>query len=88
MKDKDRQAFVHSKMEAIQFNAAVTERIQEQKTIAARNFKKRNLELCASTRAVKMKKERDEKRTKTLIAVEQKPHDQMISLYGKKKWTC
>jgi hypothetical protein len=59
MKDKDRQVFVHSKMEAIQFNAAVTKRIQEQKTIAARNFKKRNLELCPSTRAVKMKKERD-----------------------------
>jgi hypothetical protein len=32
-----------------------------------------------------MKNERDEKRTETLIAVEQKPHDQMISLYEKEK---
>ncbi len=85
MKDKDRQAFVHSKMEAIQFNAAVTETIQGRKEKAARNFKKRNMELCASTRAAKMKKERDEKRTETLIAVEEKPHDQLITLYEKEK---
>jgi len=40
MKDKDRQAFVHSKMEAIQLHAAVTEKNRERKSLAARSFKK------------------------------------------------
>ncbi len=32
-----------------------------------------------------MKKERDEKRAETILAVEQKPYNQMISLYEKQK---
>jgi hypothetical protein len=32
-----------------------------------------------------MKKERDGKRIEILIAVEQKPHDQVITLYEKEK---
>ncbi len=57
MKNKDKQASVHSKMEAIQFNAEVSDNIELSKKLAKRSFKKRNPELCAATRAVKLKKE-------------------------------
>ena len=85
MKDKDKQALVHSKMEAIQFNAEVTDHIEQSKQLAKRSFKKRNPEICAATRAVKLKKERDESRVETLILLDQKPHAQLISIYDKKK---
>jgi hypothetical protein len=85
MKDKDKQALVHSKMEAIQFNAEVTDHIEQSKQLAKRSFKKRNPEICAATRAVKLKKERDESRVETLILLDQKPHAQLISIYDQKK---
>jgi hypothetical protein len=85
MKDKDKQALVHSKMEAIQFNVEVSETIELSKQLAKRSFKKRNPELCAATRAVKLKKERDESRAETLLLVEQKPHTQIITMYDRKK---
>jgi hypothetical protein len=85
MKDKDKQALVHSKMEAIQFNAEVSENIELSKQLAKRSFKKLNPELCAATRAVKLKKERDESRDETLLLVEQKPHTQFITMYDRKK---
>ncbi len=67
MKDKDTQALVHSKMEVIQFKAEVTDHIEQSKQVAKRSFKKRNPELCAATRAVKLKKEQDEVRWKHLF---------------------
>jgi hypothetical protein len=85
MKDKGKQALVHSKMEAIQFNAEVSENIELSKQLAKRSFKKRNPELCAATRAVKPKKERDESHAETLLLVEQNPHTQIITMYDRKK---
>jgi hypothetical protein len=52
MKDKEKQAFVHSKMEAILFNHEVNQKIELSKELAKRDFKKRNPELCATTRSV------------------------------------
>jgi hypothetical protein len=52
MKDKDKQALLHSKMEAIQFNVEVSETIELSKQLAKRSFKNQNPELCAATRAV------------------------------------
>jgi hypothetical protein len=59
MKDKEKQAFVHSKMEAILFNNEVNQKIKLLKELAKRNFKRRNPELFATTRSVKLKVERD-----------------------------
>jgi hypothetical protein len=85
MKDKDKQALVHSKMEAIQFNVEVTEKIEQCKMSSICDFKKRNPELCAVSRAVKLKKEREDFQAETLLLLEQKPHAQLISAYDQKK---
>ncbi len=69
----------------IQFNAEVSDNIKLSKKSAKRPFKKRNPELCATTSAVKLKKERDESHAETLILVDQKPHAQLISIYDQKK---
>ncbi len=76
---------MHLKMEAIQFNVEVTEKIEQSKTSSKRIFKKQNPEICAATRALKVKKERDDSRNETLILVEQKPHTQLISAYEMEK---
>jgi hypothetical protein len=85
MKDKDKQALVHSKMEAIQFNVEVTEKIELSKISSKRAFKKRKPELCAAARSQKLKMERDDIRNETLLLVDQKPHAQLISSYDQRK---
>jgi ethanolamine ammonia-lyase large subunit len=77
MKNKNQQAHIHSKMEAIQSSISVKEQIQASQLLAKRLFKKRNLQLCAIERAKKLKKERDDSQAETLLLVEQMPHMQL-----------
>jgi len=74
MKNKDQQAFVHSKREAIHNNVEVRKRVQSSLDASKRQFKKRNMELDSNVRATKAKKERDDSRIATLHDVLQKPH--------------
>jgi hypothetical protein len=71
MKNKEQQAFIHSKKESIQSHNEVTKKIEEIKMESKRNFTKRNLEFCAQTRNKKLKVERDERRAQAAIAIEQ-----------------
>jgi hypothetical protein len=71
MKNKEQQAFIHSKMESIQSHKEVTKKVEEIKMESKCNFTKRNLELCAQTRTKKLKVERDERRAQAAIAIEQ-----------------
>jgi hypothetical protein len=74
MKNKDQQAFVYSKIEAKHNNIKVREKVESSKQSAKRQFKKRNMELDSTVRAVKAKKERDDSRVKTLKFVQRKVH--------------
>jgi hypothetical protein len=78
MKNKEQQAFVHSKLEAKKNNIEVCERVEKSKTLSKRQFKKRNLELDSTVRAVRAKKERDDKRIETLQFVKQKLHVDLV----------
>jgi hypothetical protein len=71
MKNKNQQAHVHSKMEAIQSSISVKEQILLAKLL----LKKCSLQLCAIERTKKLKKKRDGSRAETLLLVEQKPHN-------------
>ncbi len=66
MKDKDKQALVHSKTEAIMFNSEVAECVEKSKQLAKRKFTNRNPEVCAATRSVRLKIERDSSQATTL----------------------
>ena len=85
MKDKDKQALVHSKMEAIMFNSEVVECVERSKQLAKRKFTNRNPEVCAATRSVRLKIERDSSRAATLSNLEEKPHIQLVTAYDQKK---
>jgi hypothetical protein len=61
MKNKEQQAFVHSKMEAIQCNVHVSEIIKERNIEAKR---KMNTVHNAESRAKRLKEERDDRRDK------------------------
>ena len=74
MKNKDQQAFVHSKIEAKHNNIEVRERVQDSKQSSKRQFKKRNMELDSTVRALRAKKERDDSRVNTLQFVQRKVH--------------
>jgi len=73
MKNKGQQAFVHSKMEAKRSNIEVRERVEKSQEASKRAFKKRNMELDSTVRAVKAKTERDGSRMETMLFVQQKP---------------
>jgi hypothetical protein len=75
MKNKNQQAHVHSKMEAIQSSTSVKEQIQASQLLAKLLLKKCSLQLCAIERTKKLKKKRDGSRAETLLLVEQKPHN-------------
>jgi hypothetical protein len=71
MKNKEQQAFIHSKMEAVQSHKEVTTKIEEVKLESKRYLTKRNLEFCAHTRSKKLKEERDERQTQAAINIQQ-----------------
>ncbi len=69
---------MHSKLEAKKNNIEVRERVEKSKTLSKRQFEKRNLELDSTVRAVRAKKERDDKQIETLQFVKQKPHLDLV----------
>jgi len=73
MKDKTRQAFVHSKIEAIQNSQEIKAKVVESQWNAKRKFKKRNQELDSEQRNMKLKVERDSNRMETLKRLQDKP---------------
>lgn len=71
IKNKNMQALAHSKIEAVQNNYDVKERIKESKLKSKRNFKKRKSDE-AITKAAKAKVERDYSRLESLESIEEK----------------
>lgn len=80
MKDKSKQAFVHSKIEAIQNSQEIKSKLAVSKKDAKRNFKKRNIELDSEQRQHKQKLERDSSRLETLELLQQKPDSSLPHL--------
>jgi hypothetical protein len=85
MKNKEQQAFIHSKMESIQSHKEVTKKVEEVKMESKRNFTKRNLEFCAQTRTKKLKEERDERRAQAAIAIEQTSYAKLTTTHEERK---
>ena len=65
---------MHSKMEVKRSNIEVHERVEKSQEASKRAFKKRNMELDSTVRAVKAKTERDGSRMETMLFVQRKPH--------------
>ncbi len=80
MKDKSRQAFVQSKIEAIQNCNEIKSKLAASQEEAKRNFKKRNMELDAEQRKKKLKLERDSSRLETLQQLQDKPDSSLPHL--------
>ncbi len=85
MKNMEQQAFIHSKMEAIQSNEEVHQKVEQVKVKSRRNFKKRNLEFSAETRAKKLKEERDDKRAQAAISIQETSYSKLISKHDETK---
>jgi hypothetical protein len=85
MKNKGKQAHVHSKMEAIQNCNLVKEKIEASQTLSKRVFKKQNQELCAHERGKRLKIERDSSRSETMRFLEGNPHAPVISSHEMSK---
>jgi len=83
MKDKDQQALVHCKMEAIVNNIEVKKKIYQGKKETTRIFNKRNAECCAVLKSKKLKEERDEKRSQTAEIVKKSDYDNLINVHKK-----
>ncbi len=73
MKDKFWQAFVHSKIEAIQNCHEIKSKLVLSKEDAKRNFKKRNMDLDSEQRRSTLKLERNSSRLETLQLLLEKP---------------
>ncbi len=80
MKDKARQAFVHSKIEAIQNSHEIKAKLAASKEQAKRNFKKRNMNIDSEQRKTKFKFERDSSRLETLQLLQEKPDSALPSI--------
>ena len=66
MKNKNHQALVHSKLEHMQNTREIREVTEQSILLSKQNFKKRNLELCATTKLAKAKIDRDYNRIEAL----------------------
>jgi hypothetical protein len=80
MKDKGRQAFVHSKIEAIQNSQEIKAKLVASQEYSKRKFKKRNPELDSGLRNTKLKLERDCSRLQTLQLLQEKPDSSLPSI--------
>jgi hypothetical protein len=74
MKNKTQQAFVHSKIEAIQNSQDIAAKLEASQLQSKRQFKKRNLELNSVVRNTKLKIEKDNSRLEILKTVESKSY--------------
>ena len=83
MRNKDQQAFIHSKMESIVSNIEVNGKVKQVEKETKRIFKKRNAECCACFRAKKLKEERDEKRNQTAEVVQKSEYGNLITTHKK-----
>jgi hypothetical protein len=77
MKNKAQQAFVHSKIEAIQNSHDIAVKLEASQLQAKRQFKRRNPELDSELRSNRLKIERDSSRLETLELVVNKPHSNL-----------
>ena len=73
MKDKTRQVFVHSKIEAIQNSQEIKAKVSESQHNAKRKVRKGNQELDSEQRNMKLKVERESNRMETLHLLQDKP---------------
>jgi len=87
MKNKEHQAIIHSRLEALQNSREIREAMESSISASKRNFKKCNLEHSAEKRKVKAKIERDSNRMASLsIIIASKPHETVpLSNYDKHK---
>jgi hypothetical protein len=74
MKNKAQQAFVHSKIVAIQNSHDIAVKLEASQLQAKRQFKRRNPELDSELRSNRLKIERDSSRLEMLELVVNKPH--------------
>ena len=84
MKNKEQQAFVHSRMEAIESNVEVIAKIEERKVEAKRKIKSATLE-GAEIRAKRLKKERDDRRVQAAISIQQTSYAKLTSKHDETK---
>jgi hypothetical protein len=82
MRNKDQQAFIHSKMESIVSNIEVHGKVKQVEKETKRIFQNRNAECCASSRAKKLK-ERDEKRNQTAEVIQKSEYGNLITTHKK-----
>jgi hypothetical protein len=85
MKIKEQQAFIHFKMEAVQSNEEVHHKVEQIKVESKRNFKIKNLEICAEATAKRLKEERDERQTQAAISIQQTSYSKLISKHDETK---
>jgi hypothetical protein len=77
MKNKAQQAFVHSKIEAIQNSQDKVVKLEASRLQANQQFKRRNLELDSEQRSNRLKIERKSSQLETLELVVNKPHSNL-----------
>jgi hypothetical protein len=80
MKEKFRQAFVHSKIVAIQNCHEIKSKLVLSKEDAKRNFKKGNMDLDSEQRKSKLKLERNSSRLETLQLLLEKPDSSLPTI--------
>jgi hypothetical protein len=85
MKNKAQQAFVHSKIEAIQSSQDIAVKLEASQLQAKGQSKRRNPERDSELRNKKPKIERDSSRLETLEIVEKKPHSNLNPIKFKSK---
>ncbi len=84
MKNKEQQAFVHSRMEAVESNVEVIAKIEERKVEAKRKIKSATLE-GAEIRAKRLKKERDDRWVQAAISIQQTSYAKLTSKHDETK---
>jgi hypothetical protein len=85
MKNKNQQAFVHSKIEVVQNCALVQEKIAQSQAASKCVMKRRNPEACVITKGKRAKEERDKGRAETLASLDSHRLNEIKSFHDKKK---
>jgi hypothetical protein len=84
MKNKDQQALVHSRLEAIASNVEVITNIEERKIAANRKIKSTTTE-SAENRAKRLKEERNERREQAGINIQETNYPKLTSKHEERK---
>lgn len=83
MKNKEQQAYAHSRKEAIQCNVQVSDKTKDKKNEA--KWKIKNTADNAETRAKRLKEGRDDRRAPVAISVQKASYSKLISKHDETK---